>query len=157
MTDLEPQKRSTHSLVHQQGTDPRFCGFCNLFCFFSPKSDSDLFSSDLIQFVFVSLSRSLVSYYLKTLVVIVSKGLSLPAVSTRMSLSSVLHQTHTTQSLKPNLLAAFLESWRTVYFTPGHQKKGIFSFADQWCGLEWHSKISCCSLLILKVVSLKLV
>lgn len=54
-----------------------------------------LFFSDLIQFVFVSLSRGLVSYYLETLVVIFSKGLSPPAVSVRMSLSSVPHQTHT--------------------------------------------------------------
>lgn len=157
MTDLEPQKTISHSLVHQQGTDPRFCGFWKLFWVFFPKSNSDFFFSDLVQFVFVSLSRSLVAYYLKTRVVIVSKGFSPPAVSIRMFLSSVPHQTHTTQSSKPNLLAAFLESWRMVYFTPGHQKKGIFSFADHWCGLEWHSKISCCSLLILKVVSLKLV
>lgn len=46
--------------------------------FFFPVSNSDFFSSDLIQFVFVSLSRSLVSYYLKTLVVIVSKVYPLP-------------------------------------------------------------------------------
>lgn len=43
MTDLEPQKIITHSLVHQQGMDPRFCGFCHVFFFYFPKSDSGFF------------------------------------------------------------------------------------------------------------------
>lgn len=100
MTDLEPQKtRITHSLVHGQGRNPRFCGVCNLFLFVFFLNWIPFFFifsvSDLIQFIYVSLSRSLVSHYVETLVVIVSKGLSPPTLSIRVSLSLVPHQTHT--------------------------------------------------------------
>lgn len=95
-----------------------------------------LFKVHSVYFCF-SLSRSLVYYCSKTLVMGVSKDLSPPSISIRVALSPFPHQTHTTWSLKPSLLAAVLESWRMAYFTLDHYQQGISSLA--WSsGLIWN-------------------
>lgn len=63
--------------------NPRFCGFCRLWCFFLNWIQGGffflslfLFFSKLTEFIFLSLSRSLVSYCSETWEIGVSKGLS---------------------------------------------------------------------------------
>lgn len=119
-----------HSLVHYPGMNPRCCGFYYLFSFFS-KLDSvfccySLQSSfSLILFLSLGVSFLIIQRYLQCGC---CQRLFTSLYSVRVSLSPFPHQTHTMWSLKPNLLAALLESWRVASFTLGHPQWGISSF-----------------------------
>lgn len=146
MTDLEPQKtRITHSLVHGQGRNPRFCGVCNLFLFvfflnwipfffylFHFRSHSVYLCFSLQESGF-SLCRDACSDCLQRLITSRSFHQGVP-------FSCPTSNTYQVQLATEPIGSLFGKLEDGLFYSRPSIAKHFLLCLDQWFGLEWHSK-----------------